>query len=833
LSASCYLDKNPIILWDFRKGRKVRSYENLDSRRNFISFLPDGKHFVVADRHNDATLLDTNSGEIIRSWKSGEEHYFLSECGALSPDGKKLLLGSCWCDEYAIWDIESGREKWIKTPGGILSLALSPDGRTTACGRENGIDFYRFDTGEKIKSFSLPLTRVTALAFSPDGKQIAVGSDNNASAYYSVHFKILDFETGASRFSLFTPSDCSSFAVCNPDGKHIYTHASHNIMKIWDTATGREVSRITGDWRDIRYAGISPDGKYLAGALEDSDIIKIWDAVTGSELHSISTGFSDEIESLHFRCGGNKIIAFASDYGPHVFDVQTGRYIMSLPGKNLRGQPNFSSSDDRYFAVISDSDDPETKSYERGKIVTVFDTETASPVFSSLLPIDYGDAVALYYAPGITLAAFYKWDYKQPEDKQHTITIYNAVSGEILYSKIVSYINEEAITFNPSGETFTLSYGMDLQIIPVNPRKNGEILHIQVNHKGSITHVTYLPDVLLSSSRDTIDISDSKTGKLLQTIEEGTDLLLLPTSGDGRFLATASNSLVKTWDIEKKALETALPVCHYPESAACIPGGKELFFADNDSRVPAIYRYDTTTGKLTYAFQISDKLTSVKEFCFRPGADEMIIQDWNDRAVVVHNFKTGKELLTIRRKGNIICAYNHNGNFLVCCGGHHYIPLPKFTRKIHILNAGTGDEIKKFPRSLDVTCVAAFSHDDKYLVTGSIHHKIVLWDLETAAAIRTYTGHKDEINMVAFTHDGKRIVSSSDDAIMRIWDRESAVCLAVFPGISKVITESVSNPAWRFIVALTVHWTVKLFSKDTLEEAMHLVDFKDGRWSFA
>jgi WD40 repeat protein len=84
------------------------------------------------------------------------------------------------------------------------------------------------------------------------------------------------------------------------------------------------------------------------------------------------------------------------------------------------------------------------------------------------------------------------------------------------------------------------------------------------------------------------------------------------------------------------------------------------------------------------------------------------------------------------------------------------------------------------------------------------------------------------INMVAFTHDGKRIVSSSDDTSMRIWGKDSAVCLAVFPGIRAAIPESVSNPAWPFIAAVTVHGTVKLFSKDTLEEAAHLINLKDG-----
>jgi WD40 repeat protein len=823
LSASHYHDENSVILWDLKKGWKMRTYEILSSRGRFISFLPDGKRFVVAGKHNDIALVDIGSGETIRSWKDDGEHFILPQFGALGPDGTKLLLGDDGSDEYMIWDIESGQETWIKTPWNVLSLAPSPDGHIVACGRRNGIDLYRFGSKERVRTFTLPHTNITALAYSPDGKQLAIGSDNNASAYYSVTFQVLDLETGTSRFSLFTPVDSSPFAVCDPDGKHIYTRASGSTIKIWDTASGKEVLRITGDWRDIRYAGISPDGRYLAGALADSDIIKIWDAVTGAEVHSIATGFSDEIEALHFRCGGNKIIALAMDHGPHVFDAKTGRYITSLPGKNLRRQPNFNSSDDRYFAVIGDSGDIETKGHS---IITVFDIETSSVIAVFPLPEDYYSfPAALYYTPGITLAALYKWDHAQPEDKQHTITIYNAASREILYTHTAPYINEDAINFSPSGGAFMLSYGKDLHILPINHQGNEGILHIPVNHRSSITHIVYLPDRLLSTSYNAIEIADSKTGKHLQTIAEGTDLCLLPASGDGRFLVTASNSLVKTWDVEKKTEKTAMPVCKYPETITQFPNGKELFFSDDDSE---IYRYDTSTGKTMYAFPVS-KHSSIRGCSFSPRTEEMILWVCAGMMAEVYNTETGKKLFTIQWKNRINCtAYNHKGNYIVCCGDVRNLPFIRRNRKIGIFDAGTGEEIKKFPRSWDDVCAVAVSHDDRYLVTGSVLHKIVLWDLEEAVAIRTYTGHKGDINMVAFTHDGKRIVSSSDDTTLRIWDRESAACLTVFPGIREAIPESVSNPAWAFIAALTVHGTVKLFSKDTLEEAAHIINFKDG-----
>jgi WD40 repeat protein len=106
--------------------------------------------------------VDIASGETIRYRKDNGEHFIFSDFGALSPDGKKLLLGSRDENEYMIWDIESGEEEWVKTPTGMLSFAVSPDGLAIACGRQNGVDLYRLGTGQKIKTFPLIQTNVNA-----------------------------------------------------------------------------------------------------------------------------------------------------------------------------------------------------------------------------------------------------------------------------------------------------------------------------------------------------------------------------------------------------------------------------------------------------------------------------------------------------------------------------------------------------------------------------------------------------------------------------------------------------------------------------------------------
>jgi WD40 repeat protein len=281
-----------------------------------------------------------------------------------------------------------------------------------------------------------------------------------------------------------------------------------------------------------------------------------------------------------------------------------------------------------------------------------------------------------------------------------------------------------------------------------------EIIHVPVNHRGGITHVTYLPDMVISVSHDCVNIADGKTGKLLRTIEESTDLLMLPASTDGRLFVTASNSIVKTWNIKEKIQETEFPVFGYPEEAACIPEGGKLFsFTYLAASSQIVYCHDTITGKTEYAFPVSEKSSDINRFSFRPGTDQALLYDsFGSMAAKLYNFRTGALVLTGEeqkaRRARVV--YSHDGKFIAAYSGDRHNPYPRIKRTILMFDADTGAETKKFPRSRDHIVALAFSRDDKYLVTGSMYHKIALWDLEKPAVIRTYSGHKDVINMVAF-----------------------------------------------------------------------------------
>ena len=57
-------------------------------------------------------------------------------------------------------------------------------------------------------------------------------------------------------------------------------------MKIWDSATGKELFALKGHAGRVASVAFSPDGQRLASGSRDQTV-KIWDSATGKELFAL------------------------------------------------------------------------------------------------------------------------------------------------------------------------------------------------------------------------------------------------------------------------------------------------------------------------------------------------------------------------------------------------------------------------------------------------------------------------------------------------------------------------------------------------------------------
>lgn len=76
----------------------------------------------------------------------------------------------------------------------------------------------------------------------------------------------------------------------------------------------------------------------------------------------------------------------------------------------------------------------------------------------------------------------------------------------------------------------------------------------------------------------------------------------------------------------------------------------------------------------------------------------------------------------------------------------------------------------------------AVSPDGKYLATGSLDKIVRLYDIQTGAVIRSFSGHTDQIYSVAFSPDGQSVLTGNLDRTARLWNTNSGQLVRTFIG---------------------------------------------------
>jgi WD40 repeat protein len=118
----------------------------------------------------------------------------------------------------------------------------------------------------------------------------------------------------------------------SPDGKMIASGASDQTVRLWETATGRELfPPLTGHGDKVTALAFSPDGKTLvsAGGTEDRTL-KVWNTATGKEVRTIrDPGPTNDIPMLLVSPDGKHILAWVANSLVEVYDLATGAQVSS------------------------------------------------------------------------------------------------------------------------------------------------------------------------------------------------------------------------------------------------------------------------------------------------------------------------------------------------------------------------------------------------------------------------------------------------------------------------------------------------------------------------
>lgn len=283
-----------ICLWNMENKRKVIELTGHTDEVTALAFSPiDSNLFASAgsDRVIHLWSVETNEAKI--KIDAGCSVFAI----AFSPDGKTLFSAG---DDHLIrrWDVANGKPKGVfKGHGGIVVSLIANKDTLISGSLDRTIRFWDPATTEQRKSLPRAHGDCDALAAPQAGDFVATaGINNTVRIFETASGKEVIRETGAQAalVGLATSRDRKRLAAVTSDGQ----------VLIWETATGQLHKHWDSKQSGELVLALAPDGKSLVTAANGACL---WTADTGAEIARWADKPVDPIVALAYSPDGNTL----------------------------------------------------------------------------------------------------------------------------------------------------------------------------------------------------------------------------------------------------------------------------------------------------------------------------------------------------------------------------------------------------------------------------------------------------------------------------------------------------------------------------------------------
>jgi len=316
--------KRRVEFWDLSQGitRPKRGADSLDVE--FAAFSETSR-FITADRSGAIEIRDTAAGQVERSFRIPEGTI---EGLALAPEARILAVTRQGSTTF--WNLDVNR------PTGSINVLPDQDIRFSSSGnqalchtrdRRRAVDFALY-TDIRTKPRRVPMEgfegRDVFFAFSPDGKTLAAGG---------VKLPVTLWETASgrklSRFPFRT--DSVGTMTFTPDGRSLIFSSSDERIRSWHFAQQGEPERtLKATSAEVWALAYTPDGSTLISASDDHTI-RLWDPTAG-RVKSTLIGHSALVTSIAVSTDGKLLASASFDNTVRLWELPGGKPISVFRG---------------------------------------------------------------------------------------------------------------------------------------------------------------------------------------------------------------------------------------------------------------------------------------------------------------------------------------------------------------------------------------------------------------------------------------------------------------------------------------------------------------------
>lgn len=241
---------NTVTVLDVRKRAALRTFDLGEYKRpHGVAVSGDGKLVWVTCEANQAVLeLDAQSGKILQTYRTGQNGSHMVVPGS---GEKKLYIPNIASGTLTVIERASGQARSLEIGPGTEAISLTPDGRRLLVGSRgaNSVTVLDTATGEIIGKFASGGAVPIRVKVAPNGKTVLVSNSQSNS--------VAVFELGpGAEAKLLGAIDTGTVPVgilFEPDGKRAYVaNTQSNLVSVIDPAARRVVTTIT--------TGTEPDG---------------------------------------------------------------------------------------------------------------------------------------------------------------------------------------------------------------------------------------------------------------------------------------------------------------------------------------------------------------------------------------------------------------------------------------------------------------------------------------------------------------------------------------------------------------------------------------------